>query len=414
MLKNLATKNVVLGIAGGIAAYKSPEIVRLLRSHGAHTQVVMTRAAKEFITSFTLQAVSGRTVYDAMFNQKLETEIDHISIARWAHAFLIAPATANIIAKLAHGIADDLLTTAAIATKAPIAIAPAMNREMWLNAVTQRNIAILRERKIHIFGPTDGLQACGENGPGRMLEPVEIVRLTGALFVNPILRGKKIIVTAGPTQEPIDPVRYITNHSSGKMGYAIANAAVNLEAKVHLISGPTSLPVPSGVNFVSVTTAQEMFDAVTSEIKECDIFIATAAVADYRPEQVAAQKLKKTRDNMTLHLVRNHDILYHVAALPAPPFTVGFAAETENVVENALVKLKNKKLHMIAANAVGRGKAFGSDENALTLLTREGQETKLPLQDKNSLAYELLTFIVDRLGNQQTNGPMLSTQRLFK
>jgi len=402
LTKKLIEKNIVLGITGGIAAYKTPEIARLLRSYGTHVQIIMTKAAKEFITPLTLQTVSGRAVYDEMFNQKLEAEIGHISVARWAHAVVIAPATANVIAKLAHGIADDLLTTMALATKAPIAIAPAMNREMWLNLATQKNIETLRTRKIHIFGPAEGLQACGEIGPGRMLAPVEIVRLMETLFVEPILKGKKVVITAGPTQESIDPVRYITNHSSGKMGYAIASAAVNFGATVHLISGPTSLPIPSGINFTSVTTAEEMFNAVMSEIKGCDIFIASAAVADYKPEQTATQKLKKNQENMVLHLIRSRDILSHVAALPTPPFTVGFAAETENIVENALAKLKNKKLDMIAANLVGKGKAFGADKNEFILFTRNGMEQKLALQNKTSLAHELLAFVANTLGEPHT------------
>lgn len=414
--KKLIEKKIVLGITGGIAAYKTPEIVRLLRSRGAHTQIIMTRAAKEFITPLTLQTVSGRTVYDEMFNQRQEAEIGHISVARWGHAILVAPATANVIAKLAHGIADDLLTTTLVATRSPIAIAPAMNREMWLNPITQRNISILRERNIRIFGPADGLQACGEIGPGRMLDPIDIVRLVGTLFIDPILKDKKIIITAGPTQEPIDPVRYLTNHSSGKMGYAIASAANDFGAKVHLISGPTSLPTPTGIHFVRTTTAQEMFDAVMAEITGCDIFIAAAAVADYRPERVAMQKIKKSQENMCLHLIRNRDVLSHVASLPTPPFTVGFAAETENIVDNALLKLKNKKLHMIAANLVGNGKAFGCDENALTLFTREGGKLSLKLQDKSSLAYELLKFVADNLllTHQHTSNPSPKGSRLFK
>lgn len=397
LFKNLHEKNIVLGISGGIAAYKTPEIVRLLRFHGAFVRVIMTKSAKEFITPLTMQTASGNRVHEELFNQHLEAKIDHISLARWAHAVLIAPATANIMAKIAHGIADDLLTTVCLATKSRLVVAPAMNCEMWLNPVTQENVLVLQKRGVAILGPAEGEQACGEIGPGRMLEPAEIVRQMGTLFLDPILKGKKIIITAGPTQESFDPVRYVTNHSSGKMGYAIAEAAVALGANVHLISGPTSLPVPSGVGCIRVTTAQEMLDAVMAGIKACDVFIAAAAVSDYRPEFPAPQKIKKTQNIMTLSLIKTPDILSHVTALSSPPFTVGFAAETENLVENALAKLKNKKINLIAANFVGEGGAFGSDENALTVLNQTGSELKLPLQSKGNLAYELLVLIAKQL-----------------
>lgn len=393
----LKEKNIVLGISGGIAAYKTPELVRLLRAQGAHVRVVMTKAALEFTTPLTLQTLSGHTVHYEMFNPKLELDISHISLARWAHVVLIAPATANIIAKLAHGIADDLLTTVCLATRTPIAIVPAMNQGMWLNPITQKNIDILRERKLHLFGPAEGWQACGETGPGRMLEPAEIVAQLRTLFIPPLFQDKNITITAGPTQEPIDPVRYLTNHSSGKMGYAIAEAAATLGAHVQLISGPTALPVPPGIALTRITTAQEMRDAVISTIKKCDIFIAAAAVADYKPKRTVNQKIKKTKKTMTLSLVQNPDILSHVATLPSPPYTVGFAAETEHAEKQALTKLKNKKINMIAANTVGNGQVFGKDENSLIVLTSSGHRSKLAWQSKKSLAYELLTLVAQEI-----------------
>lgn len=391
--KILKEKNIVVGITGGIAAYKIPEVIRILRSYGANVQVIMTKNAQEFITPLTLQTVSGRKVYDQMFEQKLAAEIDHISVARWADAILIAPATVNIIAKVAHGIADDLLTTVCLASKAKIAIAPAMNREMWLNPITQKNVLALQERQMHIFGPDEGVQACGEIGPGRMLEPNVIVQDVSRLFVAPILKHKKIIITAGPTREPIDPVRYISNYSSGKMGYAIAAAAVAMGAEVELISGPIALTIPQKVNITKVNTAQEMLDAVIAKINDCDIFIATAAVADYRSKTTASQKHKKTSEPIMLSLISNPDILSYVAALPNPPLTIGFAAETENLEANALTKLQNKNIDIIAANIVGNGVGFEQDDNELLLLARNGKSLKLKLQSKDLLAYELLDFV---------------------
>ena len=392
--------NIVLGISGGIAAYKTPELVRRLRERGADVQIVMTASAEEFVTQTSLQAVSGHPIRSNLWDKEAEASMSHIELARWADLVLIAPATAEIMARLAGGGAPDLLTTLCLATEAPIAIAPAMNRVMWANPAVQANRETLEQRGMRILGPDHGSQACGETGAGRMLEPDVIAdavcrpEFAGAV-ADGILAGKTVLVTAGPTREPIDPVRYITNRSSGKMGYAIAAAAHALGARVIVISGPVSLPEPRGTEVVRVETAAEMHAATLERIADADLFIAAAAVSDYRPAEMSAQKIKKTNDTMTLELVRSPDILASVTALDEAPFTVGFAAETENVREYALGKLANKKLDMIVANRVGADCGFDVDDNAAELLWAGGKKAfdKMP---KSELAAGLMDAIAAR------------------
>ena len=391
--------NIVLGISGGIAAYKTPELVRRLRERGADVQIVMTASAEEFVTRTSLQAVSGRPIRSNLWDKEAEASMSHIELARWADVVLIAPATAEIMARLAGGGAPDLLTTLCLATEAPIAIAPAMNRVMWANAGVQANRKTLEERGVRILGPDSGSQACGETGAGRMLEPDAIAdavcgeNLSGT--AAGILTGKTVLVTAGPTREPIDPVRYITNRSSGKMGYAIAAAAHALGARVILVSGPVSLPEPRGAEVVRVETAADMHAATHERIADVDIFIAAAAVSDYRPARMSAQKIKKTKDTMTLELVRSPDILASVTALDDVPFTVGFAAETENVREYALGKLANKKLDMIVANRVGADRGFDRDDNTAEILW-DGGTRAFDTMPKTELAAGLMDVIAAR------------------
>jgi phosphopantothenoylcysteine decarboxylase/phosphopantothenate--cysteine ligase len=396
----LDTVNIVLGITGGIAAYKTPELVRRLRERGADVQIVMTTSAEEFVTPTSLQAVSGRPIRTNLWDKEAEAAMSHIELARWADLVLIAPATAEIMARLAGGGAPDLLTTLCLATEAPIAIAPAMNRVMWGNPAVQANRDILEERGMTILGPDDGSQACGETGAGRMLDPDDIAaavcdpEFAGAVVDGP-LAGKTVLVTAGPTREPIDPVRYITNRSSGKMGYAIAAAAHAQGANVTLISGPVTLEEPRGVDVHKVETAEQMYAATHERITGADIFIGAAAVSDYRPADRAEQKIKKTADTMSIDLIRSPDILASVAALDDAPFTVGFAAETEKVRDHALAKLENKKLDMIVANRVGSDCGFDYDDNAAEALWKGGEKTfgKMP---KTELAHELIALVVER------------------
>ncbi|MHB8741875.1 MAG: bifunctional phosphopantothenoylcysteine decarboxylase/phosphopantothenate--cysteine ligase CoaBC [Sulfuricaulis sp.] len=391
----LKNKRILLGVTGGIAAYKSADLVRRLREAGAETRVIMTLAAKEFITPLTMQAVSGHQVYQRLLDTDSETGMGHIELARWADAVLVAPASANFIARLAQGRADDLLSAACLATKMPVAVAPAMNQQMWTNAATQTNLAILKKNGVKIFGPGDGSQACGEVGLGRMLEPAELVTLTSELFATGELDGLTVIVTAGPTWEAIDPVRGLTNRSSGKMGYAVAEAAVEAGARVVLISGPTALADPDRMQTLRVTSAQEMFDTVHAHVNTAAIFIGVAAVADYRPLQTAGEKIKKEQERITLEFVRNPDILSSVAALKPTLYTVGFAAETENIEEYARQKLKNKNLDIVAANQVGANLGFESDENSLLLVERESA-IELPTQSKSRLARALIHHIAKR------------------
>lgn len=399
--------NVVLGISGGIAAYKTPELVRRLRERGAEVQIVMTASAGEFVTETALQAVSGRPIRSNLWDKEAEASMSHIELARWADVVLIAPATAEIIARLASGAASDLLTTICLATEAPLAIAPAMNKVMWANAAVQTNRETLETRGVRILGPDSGLQACGDVGEGRMLDPDDIAAIvcgpTLASQDDLSLSGKTVVVTAGPTREPIDPVRFITNRSSGKMGYAIAAAALEQGARVILISGPTSIAAPNGADVHQVETAQEMYDMTHTHIADADIFIATAAVSDYRPAKVQAQKIKKNDSTMSIDLVRSDDILASVAALDGAPFTVGFAAETENVREYALGKLQRKKLDMIVANQVGGGMGFDSDQNAVNVYWNAGEQT-FSTAEKTELARDVLKLIAERFGIAYSSG----------
>jgi len=393
---SLANKRILLGVTGGIAAYKSAELARRLRDAGAEVRVVMTRGAQEFITPLTMQAVSGHPVHLHLLDADAESGMGHIALARWGDVVLIAPASANFLSRLAQGRAEDLLTTVCLAAAAPLAVAPAMNQQMWNNAATQANLAILRRRGVHVLGPSEGLQACGEVGPGRMLEPHELVTRTAALFESGALAGLNVMVTAGPTWEAIDPVRGITNRSSGRMGYAVAEAAAEAGATVTLVSGPTALAEPDRVETVRVTSAQEMHDAVHARIAEIDIFIGVAAVADYRPVVSAPEKLKKSSDRLTLELIRNPDILASVAALSRQPFTVGFAAETQELESNARRKLEAKHLDLVAANRVGIPDAgFESDNNALLVVDHDGS-VELPMQPKSKLARALIQLIAER------------------
>ena len=390
--------NILLGITGGIAAYKAPDLVRRLKERGADVQIVTTASAAEFVTETALQAVSGRPVRANLWDKEAERAMSHIELARWADVVLIAPATAEIMARIVSGGAPDLLTTICLATEAPIALAPAMNHVMWNNAATQANRRVLEERGVHLLGPDVGSQACGEEGAGRMLEPAAIAAAVfdlGTSGGEGALAGRKVVITAGPTREAIDPVRYISNRSSGKMGYALARAALAQDAEVILISGPVSLPEPPGVEMRHVTTAQEMHEATHDCIGDADIFIAAAAVADYRPADEKMQKIKKSGETMRIELVRCPDILQSVAALPRAPFTVGFAAETENVDDYARGKLENKKLDMIIANRVGADRGFDTDDNAVNVLWTEG-ERRFPTAHKSELANQLIELVAER------------------
>ncbi|MFO1375646.1 MAG: bifunctional phosphopantothenoylcysteine decarboxylase/phosphopantothenate--cysteine ligase CoaBC [Steroidobacteraceae bacterium] len=387
---------VLLGVTGGIAAYKSPEIVRRLRDIGVDVQVVMTAGAGQFVGPLTFQAVSGHPVRDSLWDASAEAAMGHIELARWPDIVLIAPATAEVLAGIAHGHADDLLTTLCLATDRPLHVAPAMNRLMWSNAATQANVATLLARGVHVHGPAEGGQACGETGPGRMLEPVDLVsRIAAVLPRTGPLAGRKVVITAGPTRECIDPVRFISNRSSGKMGYAVAQAAFEAGANVVLVTGPVAIAKPPGVECVSVESAARMHEAVHAAIGDADIFIGAAAVADYRPKRVAEQKIKKTSDAMTIDLTRAPDILASVAALARRPFVVGFAAETEKIEEHARSKLERKKLDMIAANYVGNGRAFDREDNALVVLWPGGRR-ELDNCSKIELARRLIACIVER------------------
>ncbi|EGR3003027.1 TPA: bifunctional phosphopantothenoylcysteine decarboxylase/phosphopantothenate--cysteine ligase CoaBC [Vibrio parahaemolyticus] len=392
-MQTLAGKKILLGISGGIAAYKCAELTRRLIERGAQVQVVMTKAAKEFITPLTMQAVSGRPVSDSLLDPAAEASMGHIELAKWADLVLLAPATADLIARMSAGMGNDLLTTLVLATDSPVAVSPAMNQQMYRNIATQENIVTLARRGMYIWGPAAGEQACGDIGPGRMLEPMQLVHLCEQFFQPKVLDGKSILISAGPTREAIDPVRYITNHSSGKMGYALANAAAQLGAKVTLVSGPVNLSTPMGVERINVSSAQEMYEAVMAQAISNDAFISCAAVADYRPEAIASQKLKKTTDNdqMTIKMVKNPDIVASVAALTDKrPFTVGFAAETNDVETYARGKLAKKNLNMICANDVSvEGQGFNSNDNAITLFWPDG-ELALALESKEALSFKIL------------------------
>ena len=381
---------IVLGISGGIAAYKSAELLRLLMKQGYSLQVVMTDAASHFITPTTLQALSGKPVYTDQWDARMSNSMAHINLSREADAIVIAPASADFIAKLALGLADDLLSTLCLARNCPLLIAPAMNREMWQNKATRRNIAQLVSDGVTLLGPDSGVQACGETGMGRMLEPLQLAEHILASFQPKLFTGKKILITAGPTYEAIDAVRGITNRSSGKMGYAIAQAAQEMGAEVVLVSGPVSLATPVNVRRLDAISAMEMRDAVMREVSGCDIFISVAAVADYRVANRSEQKIKKSSASMTLELVPNPDILAEVASLEHPPYCVGFAAESENLAEFAEQKRRAKKLPLLVGNIAQH--AIGQDDNELTLFDDQGMHP-LPRADKLTLARQLIQHI---------------------
>lgn len=404
MMAVLAGKRILLGITGGIAAYKSAELVRRLVEQGAEVQVAMTAAATEFVAPLTFQALSGRPVRATLLDPAAEAGMGHIELARWPDLILIAPASADFLARLAHGMADDLLSTLCLATDKPIAAAPAMNRLMWANPATRDNCRLLEQRGITLWGPGEGDQACGETGAGRMLEPLELRRrIIDYWSTESALAGCKVLITAGPTREAIDPVRFISNHSSGRMGFAVGAAAARVGADVTLISGPVNLDTPSGVERIDVQSAQAMYDAVMNRAQQSDIFIAVAAVSDYRVAEVSDRKIKKSRSSMTLALERNPDILASVAALEsARPFCVGFAAETDAVLDYARGKLLDKNLDMIAANHVGgNDRGFDSRNNALHVLWRNG-EKQLELTDKQQLAVDLVNLIAERYHARHT------------
>jgi phosphopantothenoylcysteine decarboxylase/phosphopantothenate--cysteine ligase len=405
-MNELSGKHVLLGVTGGIAAYKSAELVRRLREQGAQVRVVMTAAATQFIAPLTLQALSGHAVRTELFDPAAEAAMGHIELARWADVLLVAPASADFIARLAHGRANDLLAAVCLACEAPLAVAPAMNRAMWENAATRENIALLHRRGVRIFGPAHGDQACGETGVGRLREPEELAGELAGVFRGGALAGLRILVTAGPTREPIDPVRFVSNRSSGKMGYAVAAAAAEAGAAVTLVSGPVALPCPDRVERIAVETAEEMRQAVMERVAAAHIFIAAAAVADYRPRRAATAKLKKSAVEMTLLLDRNPDILAGVAALPGGPFTVGFAAETGDVESYAAEKLRSKGLDMIAANEVGVATGFDVDDNALYVLW-EGGSVRLARSRKELLARRLVEVIASRYNDTRNRAPVI-------
>ena len=396
-MSRLPNRRIVLGVAGGIAAYKAADLVRRLRDRNFEVRVVMTAAAREFVAPLTFQALSSNPVHCDLLDEQAEAGMGHIELARWADLVLIAPATANVLARLAHGFADDLLTTLCLATTAPVVVAPAMNQQMWQAGATRANVLALLERGVAMLGPGEGDQACGEVGPGRMLEPEEIAARIAARFRGGALEGVEVLVTAGPTREALDPVRYLTNHSTGKMGYAVAVAAAEAGARVSLVSGPTALPAPPGVERIDVTSAEEMYTKVMARAARCDIFIAAAAVGDYRPARCAEQKIKKEDGPATLDLVRTPDIAAGVAAMDGGPFTVGFAAETESVQAHAQDKLERKGLDMIAANRVGLpDRGFASERNALSVLWRDGGSRELGLASKAEIARSLMALVAER------------------
>jgi phosphopantothenoylcysteine decarboxylase/phosphopantothenate--cysteine ligase len=397
-MMTLTNKKIVLGISGGIAAYKCAELVRRLKDHGCEVKVVMTESAKHFITPLTMQAVSGEIVSDSLLDPAAEAAMGHIEFAKWADLILVAPATCNIIAKMASGIADDLLTTLLLATPAKVAVAPAMNQQMYAHAATQANLTTLKARNVLIWGPGKGEQACGDVGAGRMLEPHELVALCVEKQPPQILTGKTITITAGPTREPLDPVRFISNHSSGKMGYALAEAALLLGANVNLISGPVTIKAPTGVNLINIESAEQLLNEALIYAPQSDAFIGCAAVADYRAAEVATQKMKKQGDALTLTLVKNPDVIAAVANIKHNrPYTVGFAAETQNVESYAKGKLVNKNLDMICANDVSlSGLGFNSDQNALTLYW-QNEQLELAVNSKTEIALRVIEQLAKHL-----------------
>ena len=401
-MKSLANKNILLGVTGGIAAYKSAEIVRHLKKSGASVRVVMTRSAEEFITPLTLQALSGNRVSTELLDAEAEAAMGHIELAKWADGILIAPATANTIARLSSGRGDDLLSTVTLAFDGPISVAPAMNQAMWRDERTQENLKKLIDQDFGICGPGSGEQACGDVGLGRMLEPKDILDMFSLSFNEGTLSGKKILITAGPTQEPIDPVRFITNRSSGKMGYSLVEAALESGANVTLISGPVNIEPPSNCNFVSIKTAEEMYEAVMHHISGMDVYIGTAAVSDYSPAKASDSKIKKDGSSspMVLELKENQDILKSVSELEQRPYVVGFAAETNDLIKNAEKKLSNKNLDLIIANDVSnKDIGFDSDDNEVTLIT-EKEKHLIERQNKRKVSKKIIDFISGRINDQ--------------
>jgi len=391
----LAGVRVLLGVSGGIAACKAADLVRRLRDAGAEVRVVLTPNAARFVTPLTFQALSGQPVRSDLWDESAEAGMGHIELARWADEMLIAPASADLIARLAHGLADDLLTTLCLATEAPLRIAPAMNRQMWAHPATRANLATLRERGVAVIGPASGAQACGETGEGRLQEPLDIVSALIAARAPRVLAGLRVVVSAGPTFEDIDPVRFVGNRSSGRMGFAVAVAAAEAGADVTLVAGPVALPTPAGVRRIDVRNALQMREAVLAAADGADIYVGAAAVADFRPREVAPQKRKKrgAGDTLEISLVQNPDILAEVAALPVRPFTVGFAAETEGLETHARAKLERKRLDLLAANRVGEGLGFEQTDNELLLLWPGGGREALPRADKRVLARMLVARI---------------------
>ena len=399
----IADKHILLGVTGGIATYKVVELARLLLKSGAQVRVVMTKAATEFVSPMTFQAITGNAVHVNLFDEQHEAAMGHIELARWADRLLIAPASADFLARMAQGLADDLLATLCLASTAPVSVAPAMNVHMWQHPATEQNVAVLAKRGVTILGPEAGEHACGDTGLGRMLEPSALFAALEASFGNGLFQGKRVLVTAGPTHEAIDPVRFIGNRSSGKMGFAIAKSFAREGADVTLVSGPVVLDTPPGVGRVNVKTALQMRQAVLENIRCYDIFVGCAAVADYRPLHVASDKIKKGTDKMELVLVKNPDILAEVAALDEGPFTLGFAAETNDLLENAKKKLINKSVDMLAANPVGEHQGFESDTNSLLVLWADGEQ-QLPEQSKDKLAQSLLVTLKHRYSESVIEG----------
>lgn len=398
-MSSLSQKRIILGITGGVAAYKSAEIARRLQDQGAEVRVIMTDSAQEFIRPLTLQALTGKPVHTDLLDAKAEAAMGHIELARWADAVLIAPATANFIAALSQGTANDLLSTVCLATSAKIIVAPAMNQAMWSQPATQENIQRLKQRSITVFEPDNGVQACGDIGPGRLQQPDIIVEQMGSIFEASILSGKHVVITAGPTREAIDPVRYISNHSSGKMGYALASAMINAGASVTLISGPASLEAPERCEFISIVSANEMLEAASLAVKKADIFISSAAVADYQVAEPAAQKIKKKSDKMSLNLSKTPDIVSILSKNNPNLFVIGFAAETEQVESYARDKLNRKSLDAIIANDVSRGDiGFNSDNNEALWIDADSCKP-LSKKSKSQLAREIVVIIADKINS---------------
>ncbi len=398
----LIGKRIILGVTGGISAYKAAFLVRLLKKSGADIRIVMTDNATKFVTPLTFQALSSNTVYAEPLDFDSQTAMSHIELSRWADLILVVPASANFLARYAYGFAEDLLSTICLAADSPVVVAPSMNKQMWLNVATQENVKKISERGVHILGPAIGEQACGENGLGRMLEPEEILKQTANIFQTNILTGSRLLITAGPTREAIDPIRFLSNRSSGRMGYAVAMAAIEAGADVTLISGPVDLQAVGINKVIYVTSAAEMYESVMQKISSVDIFISAAAVSDFRVQKKSEQKIKKSQDVKKLIIEKTPDILCQVSELNDAPFTVGFAAETEDLELNAQKKMHLKNLDMIAANQVGNGIGIDSEENALTVFWETGSK-QLPLASKTKLARKLIKLVASQYNEKNSN-----------